>query len=53
MCGFISILGHIFPVWLKFKGGKGVASFLGLLSVISWPLLVNILFKLANFYKVI
>ena len=35
---FFSILGHIFPVWLKFKGGKGVASFLGLLSIISWPL---------------
>ena len=39
-----SILGHIFPIWLKFKGGKGVASFLGLLSIISWPLIFNILF---------
>ena len=38
ICGFFSILGHIFPIWLKFKGGKGVASFLGLLSIISWPL---------------
>ena len=38
VCGFFSILGHIFPIWLKFKGGKGVASFLGLLSIISWPL---------------
>ena len=35
---FFSILGHIFPIWLKFKGGKGVASFIGLLSIISWPL---------------
>ena len=38
ICGFFSILGHIFPIWLKFKGGKGVASFIGLLSIISWPL---------------
>ena len=38
LCGFFSILGHIFPIWLKFKGGKGVASFLGLLAIISWPL---------------
>ena len=38
VCGSFSILGHIFPIWLKFKGGKGVASFLGLLIVISWPL---------------
>ncbi len=38
ICGFFSILGHIFPIWLKFKGGKGVASFLGLLAFISWPL---------------
>ena len=40
ICGGFSILGHIFPVWLKFKGGKGVASFIGLLLVISWPLTV-------------
>ncbi len=38
ICGFVSVIGHIFPLWLKFKGGKGVASFLGLLSIISWPL---------------
>ncbi len=38
ICGLFSVIGHIFPLWLKFKGGKGVASFLGLLSIISWPL---------------
>ena len=38
ICGLFSIIGHVFPLWLKFKGGKGVASFLGLLFVISWPL---------------
>ena len=30
-----SFLGHIFPVWLKFKGGKGVATYLGILFVLS------------------
>lgn len=29
--------GHIFPVWLNFKGGKGVATCLGILAALSWP----------------
>lgn len=33
-----ALLGHIFPVWLKFKGGKGVATYAGGLTAISWPL---------------
>lgn len=32
-----ALLGHIFPVWLKFKGGKGVATGLGILLALSWP----------------
>lgn len=32
-----AFLGHIFPVWLKFKGGKGVATFLGALFALHWP----------------
>src|SRR3974390_2063719 len=32
-----AFLGHIFPVWLKFNGGKGVATFLGALFALSWP----------------
>ena len=31
-----AVLGHCFPVWLKFKGGKGVATFLGVLLVVAW-----------------
>ncbi len=35
--GGAAFIGHIYPVWLKFKGGKGVATFLGTLLALSWP----------------
>jgi len=34
--GFCAVVGHIFPVWLKFKGGKGVATYLGVLLAVAW-----------------
>jgi acyl phosphate:glycerol-3-phosphate acyltransferase len=34
--GVGAFLGHLFPVWLAFKGGKGVATFLGVLIALSW-----------------
>jgi glycerol-3-phosphate acyltransferase PlsY len=37
LAGGAAFLGHIFPVWLKFKGGKGVATFLGVLLAAAWP----------------
>ncbi|AHC99813.1 glycerol-3-phosphate 1-O-acyltransferase PlsY [Leisingera methylohalidivorans] len=35
--GLMAFLGHCFPVWLGFKGGKGVATFLGLMLALAWP----------------
>src|SRR6266849_636074 len=32
-----AFLGHLFPVWLGFKGGKGVATYIGLLIALAWP----------------
>ncbi len=34
--GFFAVLGHIFPVWLSFKGGKGVATTLGVFLALNW-----------------
>lgn len=37
IAGLMAFIGHCFPVWLGFKGGKGVATFLGLLLALFWP----------------
>tara|TARA_B100000401_G_C52775816_1_gene705607 strand:- start:895 stop:1512 length:618 start_codon:yes stop_codon:yes gene_type:complete len=61
ICSF-AIIGHIFPVWLKFKGGKGVATFIGylfganyflaLLFILSW-LTVAIISKYSSLSSII
>jgi glycerol-3-phosphate acyltransferase PlsY len=36
--GLGAFLGHLFPVWLGFKGGKGVATYVGVLIALAWPI---------------
>lgn len=52
-----AFLGHLFPVWLRFKGGKGVATFFGTLLAAAWPvglaagatwLIVAFLFRISS-----
>ena len=35
--GFGAFVGHLFPVWIGFRGGKGVATYLGILIALAWP----------------
>src|SRR5215472_17414621 len=37
LAGGAAFFGHVFPVWLGFKGGKGVATFIGVLLAAAWP----------------
>ena len=40
VAGLGTFLGHLYPVWLKFKGGKGVATYIGVLIALSWPVAI-------------
>ena len=58
----ICFIGHIFPVWLKFKGGKGVATYLGIVLALSYKfflifgiswLILSFLFRYASLSSII
>lgn len=42
IAAFGALIGHLFPVWLKFKGGKGISTYIGVLLALAWP--VGLLF---------
>ena len=58
----ICLIGHIFPVWLKFKGGKGVAAYLGVILALSYKfflifgvswLILSFLFRFASLSSIV
>lgn len=62
LSALICFIGHIFPVWLKFKGGKGVATYLGVILALSYKfflifgitwLVLSFLFRYASLSSVI
>lgn len=39
-CGAAAVVGHVWPLWYGFRGGKGMATYLGALGALAWPVLV-------------
>lgn len=57
LVGFMAVIGHCYPIWLGFRGGKGVATALATLAVLSWPaglamavtwLVMSLIFKISS-----
>lgn len=57
IAGLAAVIGHIFPIWLRFKGGKGVATSFGVFLAFAWPvglacmatwLLVAVIFRISS-----
>jgi glycerol-3-phosphate acyltransferase PlsY len=40
LAGLAAFVGHCFPVWLRFRGGKGVSTYLGILLGLNWPVMI-------------
>ena len=40
LAGLGAFVGHCFPLWLRFRGGKGVATYLGILLGLNWPVMI-------------
>jgi glycerol-3-phosphate acyltransferase PlsY len=62
LSALICFIGHLFPVWLNFKGGKGIAVYLGIIIALSFPLgivfgfswiLVAIIFKYSSLSSIV
>ena len=47
VAGVAAVLGHIFPFWMKFKGGKGFASYLGMTIALNWKFAIVVLLLVA------
>ncbi|MGI9525237.1 MAG: glycerol-3-phosphate 1-O-acyltransferase PlsY [Hyphomicrobiaceae bacterium] len=41
VAGLAAFLGHLFPIWLSFQGGKGVATYIGVVAGLLWPLAIG------------
>ncbi len=52
IAGFAAILGHVFPIWLKFQGGKGVATVIGVYFSLNIPLALMVVFIWVTVAKV-